>query len=230
MKTDLDSPEEHGGEGDVIWAVVYGDFMSYLMVFFMVLFAFSMNSPQATGDPAAPTVEDSLAGIQKEFGGTISRERLERLTRKETEDQASVKLQKMIKDQGLEGVAKVETNDKWVKLVLTSPVLFAPGSAEINAATSSVLHSMTDILGKMQGEIVVEGHTDDVPISGGEFKSNWDLSGARANAVVRLFVQWGLAPQRMTATGYGEYRPKVPNDSPEHRALNRRIEIGLRRS
>lgn len=213
--------------GEAIWAVVYGDFMSYLMVFFLVLFGFSLENKASGG---ANTVEDSLSGIQKEFGGSISRDRLERLTNKQKEDEVTEKLKDIISAEGLGDVAKVETSAQWVKLVLTAPVLYDSGSADLKPEAAKMLFNMVAALGKVPGEIVVEGHTDNVPTGGGRYETNWDLSGARANAVVRLLVQWGISPKRLTATGYGEHRPMVPNDTPEHRSQNRRIEIGLRRS
>ncbi len=221
-----DEPENELGPG-TIWAVVYGDFMSYLMVFFLVLFAFSSESKTT---PDAPSFEDSLSAIQKEFGGSISRERLERLTRKKQEDQVSQQLKDMIHKQGLEGLAKVETDAHWVKLVLTAPILFESGSADIKPEASKILYNLAASLAQVPGEITIAGHTDNVPILGGRFSSNWDLSVARANAVVGLFVQWGVKPQRLSASGYGEFRPVVPNDSPAHQTQNRRIEIGVSRS
>ena len=73
--------------------------------------------------------------------------------------------------------------------------------------------------------ITVEGHTDPTPIATPQFPSNWELSGARASSVVRLFVDAGVAAQRLTATGYGEQRPVASNDTQEGRARNRRVTI-----
>jgi chemotaxis protein MotB len=72
----------------------------------------------------------------------------------------------------------------------------------------------------------VEGHTDDVPIRTARYQSNWELSTARASAVVAYLVEVGkLDPERLSAAGYGEFHPQVPNDSPEHRARNRRVDL-----
>jgi len=77
-----------------------------------------------------------------------------------------------------------------------------------------------------QNEVRVEGNTDNVPISNGQFPSNWELSAARATGVARYFVEDdGLAARRISALGYGEYRPKFPNDTDAHRASNRRVDV-----
>ena len=74
----------------------------------------------------------------------------------------------------------------------------------------------------------VDGHTDDVPVNpGGRFKDNWDLSSARAIAVVKFLIANGVAPKRLVAAGFGQYQPLDPEDTPEARAKNRRIELKL---
>ncbi|MBC7105712.1 MAG: OmpA family protein, partial [Firmicutes bacterium] len=82
------------------------------------------------------------------------------------------------------------------------------------------------ILLRLPNYIRVEGHTDDLPINTPQFPSNWDLSTARANTVVKELIDGlGFPPERLAAVGYGEYRPRVPNDSDYHRQLNRRVDI-----
>ena len=78
--------------------------------------------------------------------------------------------------------------------------------------------------------ILIEGHTDDLPIHNTEFPSNWELSSARATNVVQEMIQCGITPARLSATGYGEYRPRVPNDSDQHRQMNRRVDIVILRT
>lgn len=207
-----------------LWGVVYGDFMSYLMIFFLVLFSFSLKSKTGEG----PTLEESYQTVQQEFGGKISPEMLDKLTSRKREEALSSRLNEMIKGEGLEELAKVEVSRNRVKLLLTAPILFDSGRAEIRPEAQGILDSIAGMLAELDNEIIVEGHTDSVPVSG-LFASNWELSGARANAVVSLLIAKGLAPQRLTATGYGEHRPVAPNDTPENRSHNRRIEISLMR-
>ena len=88
---------------------------------------------------------------------------------------------------------------------------------------------MADAFKELQGKnVIVTGYTDDVPVGkGGAFKDNWDLSSARAAAVVRYLQGRGLDPRMLGAAGFSEYRPVVPNDSAANKSLNRRIEIAL---
>lgn len=211
-----------------VWGVVYGDFMSNMMVFFLVMFAFSLKTQQ---NPKGPSFDESLSSIQKEFGGKISQAQLDRLTQKKLEDDLSDKLQKMIDNEGLHDLAKVDANATKIRLVMTAPVLFDLGRADMKPEALSIIESIAGVLAQppLNKEIVVEGHTDNMPLAGGRYESNWTLSAARANAVVQILLKQGVAPEHLTATGYGEYRPVAPNDTPENRAQNRRIEISILR-
>jgi chemotaxis protein MotB len=108
-------------------------------------------------------------------------------------------------------------------------ILFASGSATIGADGRDALRKVAQALRGLQGKALrVEGHTDNVPTgSAGPFASNWELSTARALAVVRFLQESGVDPTRLSAAGFGEFQPIQPNDTPEGKSLNRRIEIIL---
>lgn len=112
---------------------------------------------------------------------------------------------------------------------LKDKILFASGSARVGKEGQEALAKIADALKSVQGKIIrVEGHTDDEPVAkAGPYPSNWELSLARAMAVVRALQDSGVDPTVLSAAGYGQYQPIAPNDSPEHRSLNRRIEIVL---
>ncbi len=112
---------------------------------------------------------------------------------------------------------------------LKDKILFASGSARVGKEGQDALTKIAEALKGVQGKIIrVEGHTDNVPTdSKGPFPSNWELSLARAMAVVRAMQDAGVDPTVLSAAGYGPYQPIAPNDSPENRSLNRRIEIVL---
>jgi chemotaxis protein MotB len=100
------------------------------------------------------------------------------------------------------------------------------GSADIKPEALSTVAKIAAILGQRGEAIRVEGHTDNVPIHNQRFDSNWDLSVARATGMLRLFISnYGFSPQRLSAAGYGEFHPVAPNDTPEERAKNRRVDI-----
>jgi chemotaxis protein MotB len=119
--------------------------------------------------------------------------------------------------------------DRSLTFRLPDTVLFDQGKAEIRPQAVAILNKLGEITLKVpKYQLLVIGHTDDVPIRTTRFPSNWELSAARASAVVRYFAQkGGLDPSRMAASGYGSSWPVVPNDNPEHRAANRRVEIKL---
>lgn len=111
---------------------------------------------------------------------------------------------------------------------LAEKVLFPSGSATLNRDGKGTLGKVADAFKDLKDRIVrVEGHTDDVPIRSAAFPSNWELSAARAIAVVRFLQSAGVDPSRLAAAGYGEFQPIAPNDAAEGRAQNRRIEISL---
>src|SRR6266851_2724354 len=120
----------------------------------------------------------------------------------------------------LKGKMTVKMKDK---------ILFASGSARIGKEGQDALAKVADAFKNLQGKIVrVEGHTDDVPTDPkSAFPSNWELSLARAMAVVKYMQDQGVDPTLLSAAGYGQYHPIAPNDSPENRSQNRRIEIVL---
>lgn len=107
-------------------------------------------------------------------------------------------------------------------------ILFSSGSATIGKEGLDALRLVADALRAVQGKVIrVEGHTDNVPTTGSAFASNWELSAARALAVVRFLQEQGVDPTRLAGAAYGEYQPIAGNDTPEGRSLNRRIEIVL---
>lgn len=111
---------------------------------------------------------------------------------------------------------------------LKDKILFASGSATVGAEGRDALRKVADALRNMQSKVIrVEGHTDNVPTGGGTFPSNWELSTARAVAVVHVLKDAGVDPTRLFAAGFAEFQPIATNDTPEGRSLNRRIEIVL---
>lgn len=109
---------------------------------------------------------------------------------------------------------------------LPQDILFASGSATLGSEGRDVIAQVGEVLADFPDRrFQVEGHTDNVPISTERFPSNWELSSARALAVVRLLTQQGVAPENVSGAAYGEHQPVAPNDDRESRRLNRRIEI-----
>ena len=123
----------------------------------------------------------------------------------------------------------IEMRDGKVYLSLSNKLLFKSGSVDIETKGKDAIRILGEVLKKNQDiDVMVEGHTDNVPIKTSLYKDNWDLSVARAITIVRMLTSnYSILPMRLTAAGRGEYMPKVSNDTPEGRALNRRTEIIL---
>jgi chemotaxis protein MotB len=126
------------------------------------------------------------------------------------------------------GQLKVIIRDGRMLIALESDVLFDSGKTNLKPAGQAALAKVAQVLASITDrKYQVAGHTDDVPIHTARFPSNWELSTARAVEVVNFLIANGMKPQQVSAAGFGEFDPVAPNDSPEHRAQNRRIEIVL---
>ncbi len=112
-----------------------------------------------------------------------------------------------------------------LEIEIKSKILFGSGSSQMGGSAKKVLRDLAVILGKFPNRIQVEGFTDNVPINSAIFPSNWELSAGRAAAVVRLFSEFGVSPERMTSVGRGEYSPIADNSTPQGRASNRRVVV-----
>ncbi len=208
-----------------LWAVTYGDLMSYLMIFFLVLFSFSIAKTDKT---KSRKYEESLINIQKAFGGKLDKKRVERAKVQEQEDTVADKIKQSMENNQMSSLVQIDSNEHRVKLVLTEAVLFDSGRAELKERAKEVLKPIVEELKKLPNDVLVEGHTDNVPIHKGRYATNWELSMARAYSVIKFMQEeTGMDPKRLAGIGYGENRSVAENTTLEGRAKNRRIEISL---
>jgi len=207
-----------------LWAITYGDLMSYLMIFFLMMFSFAMTK---TDKAKSRRYEESLMNIQKSFGGKINSKSLERAKAQENEEKVVSNLKETMETRDLKSVLQIESTEHRIKLVLTESVLFGSGLADLKEPARKVLAPISAELKKLPNDIVIEGHTDNVPIKGGKYSSNWELSMARAYSVLLFFSEQGIEPRHLAGIGYGENRPIGDNATSVGRAQNRRIEISL---
>ena len=204
-----------------IWAVTYGDLMSYLMIFFLVLFSFSIAK---TDKSKTRTYEESLSNIQAAFGGKKNIKMMEKAQRKKDEQAVEDKLQESLKNQN---TVQFESSEQKFKLTFTEAVLFDSGKSELKEKAKNILAEVATGINNLPNTIIVEGHTDNVPIRHGRYQSNWELSMARAYSVIQYLEKQGVNPRRLAGIGYGEQRPIGDNKTPEGKAKNRRIELTL---
>lgn len=138
------------------------------------------------------------------------------------------KLKKALEEEIAEGMIQVEAKGSTIVIRIREKGSFPSGLARFSPDFTTVLDKLETTLTDVDGRIVVAGHTDDVPIRTSRFRSNWDLSSARAVSVVHELLDAGrLELERFMVEGHGEARPLVPNDTPENRALNRRVELTI---
>lgn len=117
-------------------------------------------------------------------------------------------------------------SERGLVISLADRVLFDPGSAEIKQEAIPTLYKIAEILKPLPNSIRVEGHTDNQPINTAQYPSNWELSTARATSIVRLFIEkYSLSADKISAAGYGEFKPISTNTTPEGRQANRRVDI-----
>ncbi|MCK8816522.1 OmpA family protein [Natroniella sulfidigena] len=223
--------EEQGGSN---WLTTYGDMMTLLLAFFVLLYSFAEVDVQKF-EMAIQGFQGSL-GIM-DGGRTISRSELidagmttEELGAEQM-DEFYEQVAGFIAEEGLEEDVRLEITDRGLTIHFTGKVLFPLGEAEIRDSAYDILEKIAGFIKTVPNEIAIEGHTDNLPISNPRFPSNWELSTTRATNVVRYFIEeQEVNPERLFAAGYSKYKPIEPNDTPENRELNRRVDIIILRA
>jgi len=222
--------EEEGGEA---WLLPYSDLMTLLLAVFIVLFAVS-NIDKAKSEQMA--AEFSQQMMNKSYNAAAAVEvpdatptgaAIEQI-KNEKDKMAALKaeLDAKLKKENLTASVKTSIDERGLVISLNNAIFFDSGSAELKKDYENTLLEIGSMISVMNNFIRVEGHTDNVPMNSSLYRSNWDLSAARAANVVRLLTGGtSIPPERMIAVGYGEYRPIADNSTEEGRAKNRRIDI-----
>mgnify|MGYP001818948202 FL=1 len=228
------------GDGSPGWLTTFNDLVTLLMVFFVLLF--TMGSVDTKAMEEFKNALQSGLGILGE-GSQVSIE--VRNSRQELANAALLRqavgegdpvddqLEAVPIEEALDAFAaepgiNVTYSNQGAHITFEDFLLFDFGKADINAGGLAFLDKMAGLIQKIPYPVRVDGHTDNVPIHTARFPSNWELSIARAVSVVKYFAESGnINPQRLSAVGYGDTRPLVPNDSPANRTKNRRVEIVL---
>jgi chemotaxis protein MotB len=222
------------------WLVSYADFITLLFAFFTTMYAIStvdarklslmvesMQAAFAKGDvPSLPKRVGSgtspgprtfdLPKLAPGKGGPDQQVSVEEL---------KARLDARLQAQVEQGLVDIEIDPRGLVVSIREAGSFATGKADLSPVAESVLREIGAALVDVGNFIRVEGHTDDVPIHTERYASNWELSTARATRVVAFFLDLGVAPGRLSAAGYGEYHPRVANDTEANRARNRRVDI-----
>ena len=211
-------------ENETKWLTTFNDLMTLLMVFFVLLFA--MSSIDIKKIKHFQHSLQSGLGVLKEGNqieiGVVQGTAMETSEIEIHEHSISDSLKNLASEPGI----KITDTKNGVLITLENNLIFEVGISEINPQSRPVLDKIAAVLKKHSDRILVEGHTDNIPIKTQKFPSNWELSTARAVNVVKYLTNQGnVPPQNLSAVGYGESKPVHLNDTPEHRAMNRRVEI-----
>ena len=213
----------------------YGDMVTLILCFFILLFAMSSIDAQKF-QKALISLRGSL-GVLK--GGVTTEESMEpnqsgeegvdagSSSRVELDTQhVAYTINSYLRSEGLGKSIQVTINQRGVSVSISDQFLFASGSAELKSEGQRALYKIAVLVRDKIPAVAVEGHTDSVPLAGGMYRNNWGLSSMRA-AVVADYLETagGIDPLKLQAVGFASYQPIVPNDSPEHRALNRRVDL-----
>lgn len=224
------------------WVISYADFVTMLLALFMVMFA--------TNSMGATKIKDVNKSIQKVFASPVTNKNItvnENVKNIEIKEEAQSPLEntgKTVLDGG-DGILdsqqlkeqiekdfntntsiKIIKSDRGVVIRLDDTMLFDPGSAIIKPQAITTLEKISQTLDKFKNPIVIEGHTDSMPIRNDRYPSNWELSTARATNIIKYLTdRYKFPPSRLSAVGYGEYMPVAENNTPQGRAKNRRVDI-----
>jgi len=210
--------------------VTYGDMMSLLLTFFILLLSFS-SIQEAKFQQAIKSLQAAL-GVMKNPESVIHIDSTI-VPKEKDSDRSEImyefrELEQYLLEQELDGQVEVAMTESGIQIKIDDEFLFPSGGADMKAAASSIIKKVSGFLDGKPNEIRVSGHTDSIPIRTSRFPSNWELSASRAIAVARSIQLEGISPDRMSATGYGEYRPIADNSTAEGRAKNRRVEIFMK--
>lgn len=226
------------------WLVSYADFITLLFAFFVVMYSLSSVNKgkyQAFSDSlrgsfsAKPKIKELDAGSK-----SGQQELLKMLVAKREARESEVRKKNLARMQSMtEGLVKafgslvsqqmvnINQAHRGVTLDISASSLFKAGEASLQPDSVEVLRRVASVLQPDDFLIEVEGHTDDIPISTSQFPSNWELSSARASSVVRVLIENGVSPTRLTVVGRASNQPLVPNLTAETRAKNRRVTITI---
>jgi len=231
--------EEHEEHHDERWLVSYADFITLLMVLFVVLYSMgqvnvekykqlaeSMRTAFSLGG-AAEVVDSQInqAGGTSE-DGTSKPIVVPGIPEGPTQsEEVAGQLTSMLSTQNLGNQVSVQTNIEGVLISLSERLIFKNDQVELPAEALQVLDTIAEMLGPISNKVRLVGHTNNSPSTNPAYPTNWELSLARATTVAKYLINAGLAPERFIISGQGEYAPVFPNDTDQHKEMNARVEI-----
>jgi chemotaxis protein MotB len=218
----------HGRASRDRWLVSYADFITLLFAFFATMYAMSSVDAKKLA-AVAQALQVAFVDSSHQKAPARGRGVLEGVLRSGITERSTAELETLVSRELAAELAahrlELIVDRRGVTLSVPEAGTFATGRDELSEAAHDLVGRIAATLDRFPNAVRVEGHTDDVPIHNVRFTSNWDLSAARASRVVEFLIARGLEPDRLSATGYAEFHPRVANRSPESRASNRRIDL-----
>jgi chemotaxis protein MotB len=233
----MDEENNFSKEDDPIsneWLATYGDLVTLLMCFFVLLYSMAVidqgKAKQAMASLNKMGVLSQQGDISSGAGDTLLENPAIISEEQKQMDSIHAEVKKIIEQKGLDNDVEVKDEAKGVLIRFKDDVIYDVGSAQLKPDAKVILAQISDVLKKYNKNIRIEGHTDSLPIQSGKYESNWELSSARAISVVKFLsielpLDKRIKQQSFEVSGYGEFRPIVPNDTEQNRQKNRRIEM-----
>lgn len=235
--------QDEAKKGAPEWMTTYGDMVTLLLCFFVLLFAFS-EIDIGKFEAIIQSFQGSLGILESgktiEPSDYISSALDRELTTKQLEEledfrKLEERMQQYLDEKELDTDVLVNLETRGLVLRFQNNVLFNSGRAEIKEEFREILDVISDFLKETEyaaKHVRIEGHTDTVPVGPNDkYETNWELSVARASNVVRYLIEEvGMDPTRFSASGYSEYHPVAPNDTAENKSKNRRVDIVILKS
>jgi chemotaxis protein MotB len=225
-KNRINQGENSSGGG---WEIVYSGFVLILLCFFIMLSSFSAMEEAKIMQfvkSFVNAVSILPGGVKFDSGSTVLPGSADIIDSSDNLAKIYSELEELSDRLSQENDMTVAYSPKGLVMRLSDHALFDVAVATLSPQAIPLLNKVGEIIARTSVDVRIEGHTDDLPIRTAQFPSNWELSTARAVNVLRYFIETGgIANQRLSAVGFGEFQPVVPNDSLTHRAQNRRVEI-----
>jgi chemotaxis protein MotB len=224
---------EHGGGGMERWLLTYADLITLLLIFFVIMYAMSSLN-KAKFDQLVQMLSLAFGGqhsvVQMYNNGVMEKNFFPSQVRTKEQKNLYVNAVSQLQKEIQSKEVRVTADKRGIVISLSSDFFFRSGSADLNDSIYGVLNRLSNILQTIPNDVRIEGHTDNVPIVPAgplavRFPTNWELSSQRAVNVLKVFEKRGLERTRISATAFADTHPVNSNDTPEGRALNRRVEI-----
>lgn len=216
------------------WLISYADFITLLFAFFVVMYSISSVN-EGKYRVLSSTLAESFNAIDTggNSAGSADLSVVERLETQALDPNVfsaiSAEFASVFAELIEDDLMTISSNDDWLQIQLKDSILFSSGRADVSRQAQEIFTQVADILEGSENPIQIEGFTDNVPISTSKYPSNWELSTARASAIVKWMALSGIDPSRLAAVGFGEHQPIATNNTTLGRSQNRRVAIMVAR-